>query len=200
MNPDSQVNQGSEDPRRGLPSVDRLARAVSERLGDAPAWAVTEAARQVLDALRVELSQGATDSPELEELVERTAAHALELVRPRPSRVVNATGVVLHTNLGRAVLADGAAAAANEAARSYSDLELDPATGRRGNRLGSVSGLLARLSGAEAAFAVNNNAAATLLALDTLARGREVVVSRGELTAPTPRTIAAPSAPTRRCC
>jgi L-seryl-tRNA(Ser) seleniumtransferase len=95
--------------------------------------------------------------------------------------VVNATGIVLHTNLGRAPLAPGAAAAVAEAAAGYGDLELDLATGRRGDRLAAVVGKLRLLSDAEGALAVNNNAAALVLALDTLARGREVIVSRGEL-------------------
>jgi L-seryl-tRNA(Ser) seleniumtransferase len=95
--------------------------------------------------------------------------------------VVNATGVVLHTNLGRAPLAPGAVAAVAAAARGYTDLELDLGSGRRGDRLGPVAAKLAALSGAEAGLAVNNNAAAVLLALDTLARGRQAIVSRGEL-------------------
>jgi L-seryl-tRNA(Ser) seleniumtransferase len=103
------------------------------------------------------------------------------LAAGHPQRVVNATGIPLHTNLGRAPLAPGAAAAVAEAAAGYSDLELDLVTGRRGDRLAAVSGRLVLISGAEAALAVNNNAAALVLALDTLARGREVIVSRGEL-------------------
>jgi L-seryl-tRNA(Ser) seleniumtransferase len=103
------------------------------------------------------------------------------LAAPHPRRVVNATGVILHTNLGRAVLAEGAARAVFEVASAYSDLELDLREGGRGSRVAAVVEKLLALSGAEGAFAVNNNAAAVLLALDTLARGREVVVSRGEL-------------------
>jgi L-seryl-tRNA(Ser) seleniumtransferase len=94
---------------------------------------------------------------------------------------VNATGIILHTNLGRAPLGPGAAAAVAEAAAGYSDLELDLASGRRGDRLAAVAEKLRLLSAAEAAMVVNNNAAALVLALDTLARGREVIVSRGEL-------------------
>jgi L-seryl-tRNA(Ser) seleniumtransferase len=114
-------------------------------------------------------------------LVGRAAALAAALCARHPARVVNATGTVLHTNLGRAPLAPGAAEAVAAAAVSYSDLEFDLASGRRGDRIAAVAEKLVLISGAEAAHAVNNNAAAVLLALDTLARGREVIVSRGEL-------------------
>jgi L-seryl-tRNA(Ser) seleniumtransferase len=113
--------------------------------------------------------------------VAQAARLAAGLCRPRPGRVINATGVVLHTNLGRAVLGAEAAAAVSAAAAGYGDLELDLDSGGRGNRLAPLREKLVILSGAEAALAVNNNAAAVLLALDTLARGREVLVSRGEL-------------------
>jgi L-seryl-tRNA(Ser) seleniumtransferase len=103
------------------------------------------------------------------------------LARRHPRPVVNATGVVLHTNLGRSPLAPAAADAIREMASGYSDLELDLETGRRGSRLAALEGKLLALSGAEAAYACNNNAAAVLLALDSIARGREVIVSRGEL-------------------
>ena len=102
------------------------------------------------------------------------------IVAPRLRRVINGTGVILHTNLGRAPLSAAAAAAAAEIGRSYSNTELDLATGRRGERAALVAGLLGRLTGAEASLAVNNNAAAILLALTALARGREVIVSRGQ--------------------
>jgi L-seryl-tRNA(Ser) seleniumtransferase len=109
------------------------------------------------------------------------SAEAHRLVRPGLQSVINATGIVLHTNLGRAPLAAGAAEAAAGSAVGYCDLELDLDTGKRGNRLGGVSEKLCLLSGAEAATACNNNAAAVLLILNTLAQGREVIVSRGEL-------------------
>jgi L-seryl-tRNA(Ser) seleniumtransferase len=145
-----------------------------------PAWAALAGARAALDEERERLAAGGAPAP-APALDEAAARHARGLWLPRPRRVVNATGVVLHTNLGRAPLAPGAAAAAAEAGAHYSDLELDLASGRRGDRLASVAAKLCLLSGAEAALAVNNNAAAVLLALDALARGREVVVSRGEL-------------------
>ena len=169
----------SEDPRRSLPSVDKLARSLGK---SAPGWAAREAARQAVAEARAALEAGDEDAPVGPEAVEERARALLaQLAPPRPRRVVNATGVVLHTNLGRSALAPGAAAAAAGAGAGYSDLELDLATGSRGNRLAGLDTLLRTLSGAEAGMAVNNNAAAVLLALNTLARGREVVVSRGEL-------------------
>jgi L-seryl-tRNA(Ser) seleniumtransferase len=113
--------------------------------------------------------------------VARAVRVAAELCGGHPRRVVNATGIALHTNLGRAPLSPAAAAAVAEVAAGYSDLELDLQSGQRGNRLAAVCRKLELLTGAEAVLAVNNNAAALLLALDTLARGREVIVSRGEL-------------------
>lgn len=114
-------------------------------------------------------------------LARRGAEWAAELARPRPGRVINATGIVLHTNLGRAPLAAGAVQAVAEAARGYTDLELDLASGERGQRSAAVVEKLRLLSGAADALVVNNNAAAVWLVLATLAPGREVVVSRGEL-------------------
>ncbi len=131
------------------------------------------------------ISRGA-DATELGEVAEtawetRVAARAAVLAGSHPRRVVNATGVILHTNLGRSPIARGAVEAAAEAAVGYSDLELDLDTGRRGNRISDLASKLCLLSGAPAATVVNNCAAAVLLVLNTLARGKEVVVSRGEL-------------------
>ncbi|MDX6658126.1 MAG: L-seryl-tRNA(Ser) seleniumtransferase [Solirubrobacteraceae bacterium] len=145
---------------RELPSVDRLA---------------TSVARVVLDERRAELLGGARDEADL-------VARAAERLRPSLRRVVNATGVIVHTNLGRAPLAEDARAAALGAATGYSNLELDLAEGRRGSRHDHVAGLLRELTGAEAAVVVNNCAAAVLLAAAALAGdGREIVVSRGQL-------------------
>jgi L-seryl-tRNA(Ser) seleniumtransferase len=160
--------------------VDRLAAAVLAVEPRVPDWAARAGARSALTEARARAADGGVP-PALATLSEAARSRALELARPRPTRVVNATGVVLHTNLGRAPLAAGAADAAREAALGYVDLELDLATGRRGDRLGAVAGRLALLAGAEAALAVNNNAGALVLAVAALARGREVVVSRGEL-------------------
>ena len=169
------------DTRRALPAGDRLIRALRERHPDLPAWAAAAAARATLAAVRRSLSAPGGRLPHFEDLTRDAAERAAALTLGHPRRVVNATGVVLHTNLGRAPLAAGAAAAAAAAAAVYCDLELDLAEGGRGDRLAPVSEALRLLSGAEDALAVNNNAAALVLALNTLARGREVLVSRGEL-------------------
>jgi L-seryl-tRNA(Ser) seleniumtransferase len=170
------------DTRRSLPAVDRLARELERAHPELAAWTLAEAAREVLERERERLAeQPESTAPGKEELLRRAGGLATSLARPHPIRVVNATGVVLHTNLGRAPLAPGAAAALLDAATRYSDLELDLASGRRGDRGAAVAGKLARLAGCEAALAVNNNAAAVFLALGTLARGRQVIVSRGEL-------------------
>lgn len=170
----------SEDPRSSLPAVDTLARNLSKALPGAASWALVEAARQAISEARARIAAG--DAPGTPQALQaRAEACARALLRARPARVVNATGVVLHTGLGRSVLAPGAARAAEQAAAHYADLEIELAEGRRGGRLAGVQALLRALSGAEAALVVNNNAAALLLALNTLARGREVIVSRGEL-------------------
>ncbi|MFO0689411.1 MAG: L-seryl-tRNA(Sec) selenium transferase [Myxococcota bacterium] len=122
-----------------------------------------------------------SDPVEPTALLDRIADEARRLATPHPRRVLNATGILLHTNLGRAPLAAHAREAVARAAHGYSDLELDLETGRRGSRMGQLAAKLVELSGAEAALVVNNNAAALLLALNTLAMGRPVVVSRGEL-------------------
>jgi L-seryl-tRNA(Ser) seleniumtransferase len=148
------------DRLRALPSVDRLATAV---------------ARAELAERRAELLAGAEDEPDL-------VARARERLRPSLRRVLNATGVVVHTNLGRAPLAPAARAAVARVAQGYGNLELDLAGGGRASRHDHVEGLLRELTGAEAAAVVNNCAAAVLLAVSALAgRGREVVVSRGQL-------------------
>ena len=116
-----------------------------------------------------------------ERLMPRLILHVEEVSRPHFRKVINATGVVIHTNLGRSILAEEAAKAVYQAALHYSNLEFDLAAGSRGSRYSHVEQLICRLTGAEAALVVNNNAAAVLLMLDTIGKGREVIVSRGEL-------------------
>ncbi|MGH7904036.1 MAG: L-seryl-tRNA(Sec) selenium transferase [Candidatus Dormibacteraceae bacterium] len=132
----------------------------------------------IRDQLEVERHDGAVADEDRAALVERRLRAWAE---PGLVRVINATGVVLHTNLGRAPLSTAAARAAAEIGQGYSNLELDLSTGRRGERRTHISALLRRLTGAEAALAVNNNAAAVLLSLTALCRRREVIVSRGQL-------------------
>jgi L-seryl-tRNA(Ser) seleniumtransferase len=155
---------------RDLPSVDELARAAGDPLA-------VDAARVVIERAREEIQAGSDPG----DLAARLREELMDARRPRLRRVINATGVVVHTNLGRAPLADEALARVVEAARGYSNLEYDLAEGARGSRQDHVATILHRLTGAESALVVNNNAAAVLLALAALAEGREVVVSRGEL-------------------
>jgi L-seryl-tRNA(Ser) seleniumtransferase len=160
---------------RDLPSVDELLR--DERLTTAPRPLVVEAARSALDGAREEIRAG-RDPGDLVELVLSELGAAQ---RPRLRRVLNASGVIVHTNLGRAPLPEAAVARVTEVGRSYSTLEYDLAAGARGSRQDHLTETLQRLTGAEAALVVNNNAAAVMLALAALAEGREVLVSRGEL-------------------
>jgi L-seryl-tRNA(Ser) seleniumtransferase len=160
---------------RDLPSVDELLR--DERLAGQPRELVLAAARTVLGRAREEIQEGV--DPGL--IVDGVLGELESLRRPSLRRVLNATGVLVHTNLGRAPLADAALARVAEVGANYSNLEYDLERGDRGSRQDHLAGLLGRLTGAEAALVVNNNAAAVLLALAALAEGREVVVSRGEL-------------------
>ena len=160
---------------RDLPSVDELLR--DERLRGEPRAAVVSAARAALERAREEIRAGADPG----ELVERVLAELTAAREPRLRRVLNATGVIVHTNLGRAPLPDAALARVADVARGYSNLEYDVREGARGSRQHHLADLLRRLTGAEAALVVNNNAAAVLLALTALAAGRDVLVSRGEL-------------------
>ena len=169
---------------RAIPSVDRvlatdLARSALARF---ERGYVTASVRAVLDEIRQRLSRGAPCAPPSPEEVMRAAVARLEAQQPLSMcPVVNATGVVLHTNLGRALLAEQAVEAIIQAAARPVNLEFDLARGERGERDAHVVEDLRALTGAEAATVVNNNAAAVLLALNTLAEGREVIVSRGEL-------------------
>jgi L-seryl-tRNA(Ser) seleniumtransferase len=160
---------------RDLPSVDRL--LVDERLAAAPRRLATEAARRALERARESIRAG--DEPG--DVVELAQAELARMSAFSQRAVINATGVILHTNLGRAPLASAALARVVEVGGGYSNLELDLETGVRGSRQEHVARALCRLTGAEAALVVNNNAAAVLLSLAALAEGREVVVSRGEL-------------------
>ncbi|WP_243313395.1 L-seryl-tRNA(Sec) selenium transferase [Fundidesulfovibrio agrisoli] len=171
---------------RLLPSMDRVLAALDGRpeLSGAPRALVREAAQAFLDAQREEIRSGLVADPahlEWERLAPRLECFVRSYVRPRFRRVLNGTGVVVHTNLGRSILAESASRAVQSACAHYSNLEFDLETGQRGSRYSHVEGLLTQLTGAEAAVVVNNNAAAVLLVLSSLCEGREVVVSRGQL-------------------
>jgi L-seryl-tRNA(Ser) seleniumtransferase len=155
---------------RDLPAVDELARGLEDPLA-------IEAARTVIERAREEIRAGADPG----DLAARLQEELLAVRAPSLRRVLNATGVIVHTNLGRAPLAEEAIAQVVETARGYSNLELDLRDGVRGSRQDHVAAILRRLTGAEGALVVNNNAAAVLLALAALGEGREVIVSRGEL-------------------
>ena len=165
---------------RSLPSVDVLVRRLAgdAALASIPRTRLTAAARDAVDAERRCVLSGEGPAAEVDALAARVAA-ALRVGPFSLRPVVNATGVVLHTNLGRALLSPLAVDRVAAVASAYANLEIDLATKERGSRYSHVEPLLRRLTGAEDALVVNNNAAAVLLALETLARGREVVVSRG---------------------
>jgi L-seryl-tRNA(Ser) seleniumtransferase len=162
---------------RSLPSVDELA-AVLERDGAGHAPAV-RAAREAIAARREAIAAGG--SPSAAGVEDDARAILAESARPRLRPVINATGVIVHTNLGRAPLPEVAIDAVRDVARGYSNLEYDLGAGARGSRQAHVEELLCELTGAEASLVVNNCAAAVLLAAAALAEGRELVVSRGQL-------------------
>ena len=166
---------------RSIPRVDELLDRGELKASALSPALLRESVREELDALRGEVRGGRSSLPETDELCARILARTEEKQMPSLRTVINATGVTLHTNLGRACLSERAANAATEAAYAYSTLEYDAARGCRGSRHSHVESLLCRLTGAEAAMAVNNNAAAVLLILSALASGGEVIVSRGEL-------------------
>jgi L-seryl-tRNA(Ser) seleniumtransferase len=173
-----------------LPSVDDILKESRTLLWleAHPRVLVLDAIRSALDTLRRSILRAADTPSSLDErtlslaaILDLTGAILTELSEPSLQPVINATGVVVHTNLGRSILSEKAIERVAGAARSYSNLEYDIAAGERGKRYVHVEGILKRLTGVEAATAVNNNAAAVLLCLNTLARGKEVIVSRGEL-------------------
>jgi L-seryl-tRNA(Ser) seleniumtransferase len=179
--PDADPAAPARDPRRAVPKVDVLLAhpAVAARAASWGRGPVLGAVRRVLDATRRAAGDG-EPVPDLDQLAARVTGELDGLASRRMRAVVNATGVVLHTNLGRAPLSEAALAAIAEAA-GYCTVEYDLAAGTRGRRGAAAEALLREVTGAPAALVVNNAAGALLLALGGLARGREVVVSRGQL-------------------
>ena len=166
---------------RNLPSVERVLNSIAlastaQSIGRDGVVALT---REALTDARRKVMSGES-APTAEDVARQVLQLVGELAAPSPRPVINATGVIIHTNLGRAPLSEAAMRAAQAAAYGYSDLEIDLDTGRRGSRQSHLQSLLQRITGAEAALVVNNNASALLLGLSALAAGREVIVTRGE--------------------
>ena len=166
---------------RRLPGVDKV--LADERLGklgkSLPHDLLVEVIRMRLERERLSIAVGKSCAS-LDDIVTSILAELEVLGKPSLRRVINASGVILHTNLGRAPLSRESLEAMEEVSRGYSNLEFELASGNRGSRHIHVEGLLCRLTGAEAALVVNNNAAAVLLCLTALAKRKEVIVSRGE--------------------
>jgi L-seryl-tRNA(Ser) seleniumtransferase len=185
IKPARKTQKASSVRMRGIPSVDELLGrprllALAENAGRS---LVTRSARTVLADLRARLKKdaGGETAIDSDQLEMRIIAEAEAALAPSLVRVINATGVILHTNLSRAPLSTEAAARISEIATRYSNLEYDLGTGKRGQRDVHTARMLASLAGAEAAIVVNNNAAAVFLVLNTLSKGAETIVSRGEL-------------------
>lgn len=168
---------------RDLPSVEKLLSQSSELIADYGRPLVAEALRETLDRARAQLkaAEGIASPLTPEALLAETQAALAALAAPTLRPVINASGVILHTNLGRAPLSKAAVAAMQAAAQSYSTLEYDLGRGERGSRTVHAERLLTRLTGAEAALVVNNCASALLLTLSALAKGKSVLVARGQL-------------------
>jgi L-seryl-tRNA(Ser) seleniumtransferase len=172
-----------DNPYRLIPSVNDIVQnpVLAALLGEHAPDAVSEAVRLELADLRDTIRDGKPAVLDPGSIAARAVQRLRSGSRPKLRPVINATGIVLHTNLGRAPLAEVAARAATEAAAGYLNLELDLQTGKRSSRQDAIREWVCRLTGAESATAVNNNAAATVIALRALAAGKEVIVSRGQL-------------------
>jgi len=175
-----------QEKLRALPSVEALLQSaqVRKHLQERPRWMVLDALHHALDEQRDKIRSGATPAEgadPLKVLLPRIDSILSKLSSLHLRRVINATGVVIHTNLGRSILTEAMMENVTAVTSGYSNLEYDLGAGGRGSRYSHVEELLCRVTGAEAALVVNNNAGAVLLGLNTLAEGREVIVSRGQL-------------------
>ncbi|MGV1098057.1 L-seryl-tRNA(Sec) selenium transferase [Thiovibrio sp. JS02] len=169
---------------KAIPKVDEFLGWLADEPSEAPSRLVKSSVRELLESLRQDILQGvAVPAEDLERasLLPRFRRRLARKLAPNFRTVINATGVVVHTNLGRSLLPEAAMATLLAVGSRYSNLEFDLHTGKRGSRYTLVEKLLCELTGAEAALVVNNNAAAVMLVLETLAKGREVIVSRGQL-------------------
>lgn len=168
---------------RGLPKTDEvLARPeLAECVREHPRAIVVDAVRGAIDDARARILAGEALAYSAEDAARDAVGRAVLAARPSLRRVINASGIIVHTNLGRSVLSEAAARAVDDVARHYSTLEFDVESGERGSRHVHCESLLCALTGAEAAMAVNNNAAAVMMGLAAFARGKEAIVSRGQL-------------------
>ncbi|HHO48668.1 MAG TPA: L-seryl-tRNA(Sec) selenium transferase [Desulfobacteraceae bacterium] len=178
--------QDNRELLRDIPKVEKCLQALLAiaEIDEAPLMVVKNSVRDVLGELRRQILDGrqtAAETLELAALIPIFLKRIRRELQPKFRRVINCTGVIIHTNLGRSILPDSAMQKLLEAGSRYSNLEFDLETGKRGSRYSHVEKLLCDLTGAEAGLVVNNNAAAVLIVLETLARGRQVIVSRGQL-------------------
>jgi len=182
-----EINSRQQNLLRKLPGVDRILESAEKNPGfdDLPKSVLVSSTRDVIEDLRKVIlydNEILTDVDlDLEKVLITVATTAAAKMAPNLRRTINATGVVVHTNLGRSMLSEAAVENIHRVSTGYSNLEFDLSKGTRGSRYSAVEGLLCELTGSEAAMAVNNNAGAVMLCLDTVANGREVIVSRGEL-------------------
>ena len=180
-------NERTQRQLRSLPGVDHILESTKTDpfFKTVPRAVLTRSIREVIDNLRAGILKHPQDIPpeNLTDtyILKNVKALTREILSPNLVRTVNATGVVVHTNLGRSILAEGALENIHLIASRYSNLEFDLARGKRGSRYSAVEDILCEISGAEAAMVVNNNAGAVLLGLETIARGKKVIISRGEL-------------------
>ena len=165
---------------RNIPPVEGLLQAAGELIRSFGRPLVTQAMRESLEAIRADVRAGA-DVPSNERILTLAESRLAAWTRPTLEPVINATGVIIHTNLGRAPLSNSAIEAMQAVSAGYSSLEFDMKTGKRGSRLVHAESVLQRLTGAEAAVVVNNNAAAILLALSALARGKRAIIARSQM-------------------
>jgi len=172
---------------RTLPGVDRILEwfKADPYFSDVPRSIQVDTARSAIEALRTKILDPQVELPgdmfSGSSILKQIKGQIVSAMTPNLKQVINASGVVIHTNLGRSLLADEALKNIQKIAAGYSNLEFDLTSGKRGSRYSSVEDLLCEISGAQAAMAVNNNAGAVLLCLETIARGKNVIVSRGEL-------------------
>ncbi|HSN58293.1 MAG TPA: L-seryl-tRNA(Sec) selenium transferase [Clostridiaceae bacterium] len=168
---------------RKLPKIDELLKEeiVDGFVRNSIRAEVIEVLRETIDGLRGDILEGKTVSLKKEDLLIRFARNMEERKKPKLRKVINATGVVIHTNLGRSLLNEEAVRCVEEISMNYNNLEYDIMAGKRGSRYSHVEEIITKVTGAEAAIVVNNNAAAVMLVLNTLSKGKEAIVSRGQL-------------------